>query len=355
MHMADALVSPAVGGTMWAVSAGLIGYSCKKVSLDLDEQRVPLMGVMGAFVFAAEMINFAIPGTGSSGHLGGGLLLAALLGPSAAFLTMVSVLIVQAVFFADGGLLALGCNIFNLGFLPCFVAYPLIFKKLTNKQHLTHRRIVAASTLSAVTGLQLGALAVVLQTTLSDISALPLLTFAVMMQPIHLAIGIVEGVATAAVILFVSNARPELLNMAGGRTRATGGPGRLLAVLAVSTLLIGGVVSWFASSRPDGLEWAIAAVAGTEEIGATSDLHTVSSTVQEATALLPDYDFSDTGTAPVPDAPHSVISSGTSAAGILGGGLTLILAGALAVLFRRRRRNGPEQPDAPASSGDIAA
>ena len=88
------------------------------------------MGVAGAFVFAAQMLNFAIPGTGSSGHLGGALLLAILLGPEAAFLVMASILAVQALFFADGGLLALGCNIFNLGFFPAFVAYPLVYRRI---------------------------------------------------------------------------------------------------------------------------------------------------------------------------------------------------------------------------------
>src|SRR5512136_1061958 len=130
MHMADALLSPAVGGTMWAVSAGTIAYCSKKVRDEFDERNVPLMGVLGAFIFAAQMINFTIPATGSSGHLGGGLILSILLGPHAAFLTIASVLVVQALFFADGGLLALGCNIFNLGFIPAFIVFPFIYKKL---------------------------------------------------------------------------------------------------------------------------------------------------------------------------------------------------------------------------------
>src|SRR5450830_1915585 len=112
MHMADALISPVVGGTLWAVSAA-VTYSCaKKAGTDFPEQKIPLMGVLGAFVFAAQMINFAIPGTGSSGHLGGGMLLSVLLGPQAGFLVMASILTIQALLFADGGLLALGCNIF---------------------------------------------------------------------------------------------------------------------------------------------------------------------------------------------------------------------------------------------------
>lgn len=85
MHMADALISPAVGGTMLATTAGVAAYSIKKLQNEMDEKKIPLMGVMGAFVFAAQMINFSIPGTGSSGHLGGGMLLAILLGPYAGF------------------------------------------------------------------------------------------------------------------------------------------------------------------------------------------------------------------------------------------------------------------------------
>ena len=94
MHMADALVSPAVGGTMWAASAVTAAYCAKMVREEDDPARVPLMGVAGAFIFAAQMLNFTIPGTGSSGHLGGGLILAILLGPEAAFLVMASVLAV---------------------------------------------------------------------------------------------------------------------------------------------------------------------------------------------------------------------------------------------------------------------
>ena len=94
MHMADALISPAVGGAMWAATAGLTVYSARKLKQEMDDRKLPLMGVLGAFVFAAQMINFTIPATGSSGHLGGGMILAIMLGPYAAFLTMASVLTV---------------------------------------------------------------------------------------------------------------------------------------------------------------------------------------------------------------------------------------------------------------------
>jgi cobalt/nickel transport system permease protein len=115
MHMADALLSPAVGATFWAGTAGALGYCAKRLKEEIDEKMIPLMGVLGAFIFAAQMINFTIPGTGASGHLAGGMILAVLVGPYAGFVVMASVLTVQAFFFADGGLLALGCNIWNLG------------------------------------------------------------------------------------------------------------------------------------------------------------------------------------------------------------------------------------------------
>ena len=104
MHMADALVAPAVAATMYVCSGGVAGFSVKKVRLESDPKKSPVMGVMGAFVFAAQMINFTIPGTGSSGHLCGGMMLTALLGPYAAFLTMIGVLLIQCLLFADGGL-----------------------------------------------------------------------------------------------------------------------------------------------------------------------------------------------------------------------------------------------------------
>jgi hypothetical protein len=108
MHMADALISPVVGGAGWAATFGLAAYSARKIKVAADDTSVPMMGVGAAFVFAAQMINFTIPGTGSSGHLGGGLILAVLLGPHAAFLAMASILTVQALFFADAHRLRAG-------------------------------------------------------------------------------------------------------------------------------------------------------------------------------------------------------------------------------------------------------
>jgi len=339
MHMADALLSPAVGAAMWAASAATIAYSSKKVREDLDDRRIPLMGVLGAFIFAAQMINFTIPATGSSGHLGGGMILAALLGPYAAFLAMASVLTVQALFFADGGLLALGCNIFNLGFCTCFVAYPLLFKPLAGVAP-TRGRLVVAALIAAVVALQLGAFGVVMQTTASGISSLPFATFALLMQTIHLGIGIVEGLVTAAVLAFVWKARPEIL----ATTRPLGAISlkQVLVGLALVTVFTGGVLSWFASSHPDGLEWALFQVSGREELeGPAASLHHAAAQLQEKTSLLPDYRFKQpTGAAAVGGVPSAwpEVDAGTSVSGLVGGIFTLVLVGLVAFGLKWRRK-----------------
>jgi cobalt/nickel transport system permease protein len=331
---------------MWGVAAGTIAYSSMKVKKELDDSKVPLMGVLGAFIFAAQMINFTIPATGSSGHLGGGLLLAILLGPYAAFLTIASVLVVQSLFFADGGILALGCNIFNLGFFPAFIAYPFIYRKIAGS-HPGRTRLSVAAIIAAVVGLQMGAFSVVLETVSSGISSLPFSTFVVLMQPIHLAIGIVEGLVTATVVSFVAAARPEIIK-AGSDSVI---PGRLplrkvlLSFLAAS-LLIGGIVSWFASENPDGLEWAIAKVTGAEEVTGTEDgVHTMLASLQEKIAFLPDYSFKQEearvaeGEASVDglkgDAPGRI---GTSVAGGVGALLSLVLAFVIGFALRRRQQ-----------------
>ena len=163
MHMADALVSPAVAAGAGVAAAALIGVAAHKVKTIRRENIIPLMGVMGAFVFAAQMINFSIPGTGSSGHVIGGVLLAAVLGPWAAFLTLCSVLIIQCLVFADGGLLALGCNILNMAATSCLIAYPLIYKPIAGA-NAGAGRIFVGALLASVVGLEIGALGVTAET-----------------------------------------------------------------------------------------------------------------------------------------------------------------------------------------------
>ncbi|MCB1069666.1 MAG: energy-coupling factor ABC transporter permease [Kiritimatiellae bacterium] len=338
MHMADALITPAVGGTMWAVSGGLMAWCARKLKQSMRDDLVPMMGVLGAFVFAAQMINFTIPGTGSSGHLGGGLILAILLGPQAAFLVIASVLTVQAFFFADGGLLALGCNLFNMGFFPAFVAYPLIYRPLAAGKFGTPRAWWAA-VLASMAGLLMGSVGVVVQTTASGISELPFGTFVVMMVPIHLAIGLVEGLATAVVVDFVARARPEVLQASPAPNGASGLRPVLIG-LGVAALLLGGVASWFASTHPDGLEWSIARVTGQDELAAPEvGLHERLAVLQESTAFLPDYGFKTEAPAADDDGAWPSVSTGTSVSGLVGGVMALglaLLAGFLLRLYALR-------------------
>lgn len=344
MHMADALISPAVGGAMWAVAAGTIAYCSHKVRDEFEEHKVPLMGVLGAFIFAAQMINFTIPATGSSGHLGGGLLLTILLGPPAAFLVMASVLVIQALFFADGGLLALGCNIVNLGFIPAFIVYPFMYRRLLRKQP-DRGRLTVAIMISALAGLQLGPFGVVLESWFSGISALPFATFVLLMQPIHLAIGIVEGFVTVAVVSFVHQARPEILNAALAAQPLGHSPLRAIVVTFLgAALLTAGVVSWSASQNPDGLEWAMARVTGKEELkGPEQGVHAALASLQERTAFLPDYTFrKHAGAAtpgPQPEGEQKKEGGerlGTSTAGLIGTVLTLALVFGCGLVLRKR-------------------
>jgi len=357
VHMSDALVSPGVGGAMWAASAGLAAWSARRLREEMTDARVQLMGVLGAFVFAAQMVNFAIPGTGSSGHLAGGLLLAILLGPHAAFLAMFSILTVQALFFADGGLLALGCNAFNLGFWPCFVVYPLVFRRMVGDKP-GRGRLTFAAVLAGAIGLQLGAFGVVLQTLFSGISELPFGTFALLMQPIHLAIGIVEGLVTAALLAFVWKARPELvLPSATGPVARPTSMRPVLVAFAALALVTGGLFSWFASTRPDGLEWSSAGTCGREEPAVLQDRwHRLCAGIQEWTAFLPGYDFKSSTTdgepvaaaaAGTPEAarepeesgaPHPAVSSGTSLSGVVGGAIVLALIAMVGLGLRLRGR-----------------
>lgn len=329
MHMADALLSPAVGLAMYAASAGAAAYATKKIREDdLCEKKIPLMGVAGSFVFAAQMINFTIPATGSSGHIGGGILLAALLGACPSLLTIAVVLVIQCLFFADGGLLALGANVFNIGVIPCLLAYPLVFKPIL-AGGISPRRVAAASIISAVAGLQLGAFAVVLQTLLSGITELPFSTFLLLMQPIHLAIGLAEGVVTASVLCFVHTARPEILD--GTLSDPSVSVKKVVTAFALAALFTGGTLSLLASPHPDGLEWSVERAAGTAELEARGPFFKAAARMREASAILPEYNFpSRGGASPL----------GTTIAGVAGGALTFLTAGVIGWGISRVKRRG---------------
>ncbi len=350
MHMADALLAPAVAATMYVCSGTAAGASVVKLRKDEATEKLPMMAVGAALVFAGQMINYTIPGTGSSGHLCGGMMLSALLGPQAGFLSMIIVLTIQCLFFADGGLLALGANIWNMAFYGCFVGYYLIWRPIMKSRLFSgmgergavRARIILASILGCVITLQLGAFSVVAVSLQKEITELPFGAFVALMQPIHLAIGLIEGLITSAVLLFVYEARPERLMdvtpAAGEKHRFS--LGTTVAILAVIAALVGGGLSLLASSHPDGLEWALFGNAeegyaanmalDEEDFGVRSGAADAAANIQDHTAFLPDYALKGS------DSPI-----GTTVSGLVG---SLIVAGAAAGIcllggfFRRRRR-----------------
>ena len=350
MHMADALLAPAVAATMYAASGVTAGVSVHKLRKDDEPQKLPVMAVTAALVFAGQMINYTIPGTGSSGHMCGGMMLSALLGPYAGFLSMIVILAIQCLFFADGGLLALGANIWNMAFYGCFVGYfliwrPIVRSKLFGEGKSGQRgRIILASILGCVITLQLGAFSVVLETTLSGITELPFKAFVALMQPIHLAIGLVEGLITSAVLLFVNESRPELLrdvNVEKGASQRS--LKTVVAILAVVALIVGGGLSLLASSNPDGLEWALFGNAeegyaenmalDEENFGKSDSAHDKAGAIQEKTSFLPDYAFSSDAENP----------AGTTVSGIVGAGLVAVVALLISFaggFFRRKNKKG---------------
>ena len=349
MHMADALLSPAVAATMYVASGIAAGISIHKLKKDDEPQKLPVMAVSAALVFAGQMINYTIPGTGSSGHMCGGMLLSALLGPQAGFLSMIVILAIQCLFFADGGLMALGANIWNMAFYGCFVGYYLIWRPMMGSRcfgegkSAQRARIIAASIIGCIVTLQLGAFSVVLETSLSGVTELPFAAFVALMQPIHLAIGLVEGLITSAVLLFVFESRPELLQCVkyaeGERPKRS--LKAVVLILAAVALVVGGGLSLLASSNPDGLEWALFGNAeegyaenmglDEEAFGVSSKAADTAGAIQEKTSFLPDYAFTENDSA-----------AGTTVSGIVG---SVIVAG-LAVLiclaggfFRKKKTN----------------
>ena len=314
MHMADALLSPGVAGVMYAASAVAAGHSVHKLEQNRDttDKIIPTMGVMGAFVFAAQMINFTIPGTGSSGHLCGGMLLTAIVGPYAAFLTMIGVLLIQCLLFADGGLMALGANVWNMAFYGCFVG-GLLWKAMMQRG-ISKRKIVSVETLA------------------SGITELPFTAFLLAMQPIHLAIGLVEGAITAAVLVFLQQARPALLwqTQTIDEARQPLTLRRTLGIVAVAAAMTAGVLSLFASAFPDGLEWSLQRITGSTELDASGPVQAFFARIQSLTALLPDYNLAGSESA-----------AGASAAGLIGAAIVLAAVVVLGkILKKAAQRHG---------------
>ena len=227
MHIPDGFVSSQINGAAFVITAGVGAFAVAKAENTLKDKQIPLLGITAAFVFAAQMLNFPVAG-GTSGHFLGALLAALLLGPLNGFLVMCIVLITQCLLFADGGIVSLGTNIFNMGIVAGLGGYffyrffvfilPLIFsrecRKSTPGRNVGNRwmfpSIAIASWLSVV------AASAVCSLELSLSGTSPLYIVLPAMVGVHSLIGIGEAIITVGVVSVVFAARPELISMRTG-------------------------------------------------------------------------------------------------------------------------------------------
>jgi cobalt/nickel transport system permease protein len=243
MHIPDNFLSLAVSIVCWVITASVVALAISKTNKSLGEKQVPLMGIMAAFIFAAQMINFPVAG-GTSGHLLGGALAAMVLGPWSAMLVMTSVIAVQALLFQDGGLVVMGANILNMGLATAAVGYGLYRSTAGQSKSVKLGVAGVAAWLSVMTG----ALLTSLQLWLSGTSDLQLVIPA--MLGIHALIGVGEALITVSALAFILQTRPDLLGE--GSESAKGGRGWVVVggIIVLAVLLL----SPFASADPDGLE-----------------------------------------------------------------------------------------------------
>jgi len=243
LHIPDGFLSITVSVICWVISVTLISMAVSRTNKSLGEKQVPLMGIMAAFIFAAQMINFPVAG-GTSGHLLGGALAAIVLGPWAGMLVMTAVIAVQGLLFQDGGLLVMGANILNMGLLTAVIGYGLYRSAMNKSQTVKLVTIGIAAWLSVMAG----ALATALQLWLSGTSNLQ--TVVIAMLSVHALIGLGEALITVSALAFILRTRPDLLGE--GSASSEGGRGWVIGGVIISLIVV--LLSPLASSNPDGLE-----------------------------------------------------------------------------------------------------
>jgi cobalt/nickel transport system permease protein len=247
LHIPDGFLSTPVALVGWILMVAFVGWALRMTREQLGERQVPLMGILAAFIFAAQMLNFPVAG-GTSGHLLGGALAAIVLGPWAASLVMTSVVSIQALLFQDGGLLVMGWNILNMGILTAFTGY-FVYRAMQRILGGGRRAALLAGFAGAWLSVMIGATATAVELAVSGTS--PLSVSLPAMAGIHALIGIGEGLITVAALAFISQTRPDVLNFGqkpvGSRSAAWSWVGLLIA-LALTAL------SPLASGSPDGLE-----------------------------------------------------------------------------------------------------
>jgi cobalt/nickel transport system permease protein len=334
VHVPDGFFNVAVSLSAGVVAAAGVAVCLRGARRELDDRTAPMAGLVAAFIFAVQMLNFPVA-AGTSGHLLGGTLAAILVGPYTAVLCVAVVLLVQGFFFADGGLTALGINISLMGIVAIVVGW-FVFRLITRALH-SRSAVVAASFVAALVSVPAAALAFSLLFWIGGTAPIDVGTVAVAMGGVHVLIGIGEGLITAVTVSTVLAIRPDLvygarglatplvLRGAGGEVTVTGEspapapvssrrPGWFLPAGIAVVALLAGIVSFYASSSPDGLERV------------AQDKGFIGQATDHSLAEQPLADYGDAGGIPV------------GVAGLIGAGVTLAAGGGLFFVVRRRTR-----------------
>ncbi|MFF4222765.1 energy-coupling factor ABC transporter permease [Streptomyces sp. L500] len=334
MHVPDGFINAPVSLATGAVAASAVAVCLRGARRELDERAAPLAGLVAAFIFAVQMLNFPVA-AGTSGHLLGGALAAILVGPYTGVLCISVVLLMQGVLFADGGLTALGVNITDMAVVTTVVAYAL-FRLLAKALPRRRSSVTAAAFVAALVSVPAAAGAFTLIYALGGTTDVPIGKVATAMVGVHVLIGVGEAVITALTVGAVVAVRPDLVYGARGLakpleirradgtvvpvevSKAAPRPVRKIAgVGLVLALALAGFVSYYASTSPDGLE----KVAHDKGIDARAEQHAAKD------SPLADYQVKDVGDAR--------LSGGL--AGVIGVGATLAVGTGVFVVVRRRR------------------
>ncbi|KOG45110.1 cobalt ABC transporter permease [Streptomyces virginiae] len=340
MHVPDGFINAPVSVAAGVVAAAAVAVSLRGARRELDERTAPLAGLVAAFIFAVQMLNFPVA-AGTSGHLLGGALAAILVGPYTGVLCVSVVLLMQGILFADGGLTALGVNVTVMGVVTVVVAYA-IFRGLLGILPPTRRSVTAAAFVGALLSVPAAAAAFTAVYAIGGTTDVPIGKVITAMVGVHLLIGIGEAAITAATVGAVIAVRPDLVHGARGLTAplklrvdgelvdapaaaaapATAGAGagstkKVWVTGLVTALVLAGFVSFYASANPDGLE-KVAADKGIDE-----------KVEEHAAADSPLADYS------VKDVDDARLSGGL--AGVIGVGVTVVAGTGIFWTVRRRR------------------
>jgi len=339
MHMANELLSvPVAAGTLAIAGAGL-GFVCKKAREIITADKLALMGIMGAFVFAAQMVNFQLPAMpGTSGHMVGAVLLAIILGPHAGAIVISAVVIIQCLIFQDGGLLALGCNIINMALLPSYLGY-FLYKTATIGPFSSIRTYISTM-IACVIAIETGAILVPLQAALSGVLVVPFSTFLITMLGVHFLVGFVEGLITVAVLAYLQQVRPDIVvDALQGKIRLS--KKAALVTLTIFAIITAAGISLLACGMPDGLEWSYAERPDQPDfqplisnddpaIAATDDF-------QARYSPLPDYTIRAAKLGEVAEQEIEASVGWTSFAGVVGSAITMGIIWLTAQILRKKQ------------------